>query len=517
VDNAVETTLYLKGPRLHLITATYVCPTSNIRNLFLNPFSFCTTLFLTNFEIPIVTTSLIAITTDLKSFDQSSWILSSYMLGYVSMVILWSKLSDILGRKVIALIVLTIFTAFSGACGASQTMNQLIIFRALQGLGGGGNFALGSIIFVELVPKELYPKYTSGISVVFSLSLLLGPIVGGALKKRTPGDGVPIGCMCIAAIALCLPADFPNQGRFRALWKKGTFWKVDFIGAGVLLVATTFLVAALEEAGQDYAWDSAFVIALLTISGVMWLAFVYWERMHTLRSKKKSEPVFPWRLMTSRVWIVTIFQLPQRFQVVNHATALSAGLRLIPFTVACPFGSAISATIAGKLKVPPLYMVICASCLQIFGFALLSSLPLSIEESRAQYGYQVIAGLGVGINISTLIIMVPYSIKEKRDLSIALGSLSQFRIMGGVIGLAIVTAAYKGYVNSHLEEFLTPEERTQLLISVENIFLFDTKIQHQIRSVFAGGYNLQFRILIAFSAAQIPSSFLMWQRKQVLI
>lgn len=88
--------------------------------------------------------------------------------------------------------------------------------------------------------------------------------------------------------------------------------------------------------------------------------------------------------------------------------------------------------------------------------------------------------------------------------------------MGGVIGLAIVTAAYKGYVNSHLE-FLTLEERAQLLKSVEHIVLFDTETQDHIRSVFAGGYNLQFRILIAFSAAQIPSSLLMWQKKQIQI
>lgn len=191
--------------------------------------------------------------------------------------------------------------------------------------------------------------------------------------------------------------------------------------------------------------------------------------------------------------------------------------------------------VSGKFKVPPLYMVLSASCLQIIGFSLLSSLPLSTKESNAQYGYQVIAGFGVGINISTLIIMAPYSIREKRDLcryslfeisrldysqtdtAVALGSISQFRIMGGVIGLAIVTAAYKGYVNSHLGDFLTNEERAQLLKSAGNIALFDPNAQDDIRSVFAGGYNLQFRILIAFAAAQIPSSLLMWQKEQVRI
>lgn len=114
-------------------------------------------------------------------------------------------------------------------------------------------------------------------------------------------------------------------------------------------------------------------------------------------------------------WFVTIFQLPQRFQVVDNATALQAGLRLIPFTVFAPVGSIISAMLAGKMKIPPIYLVMAASSLQVIGFALLSTLSLTEITSSAQYGYQVIAGFGVGINISTLILMTPYSVKENRD------------------------------------------------------------------------------------------------------
>jgi len=89
--------------------------------------------------------------------------------------------------------------------------------------------------------------------------------------------------------------------------------------------------------------------------------------------------------------------------------------------------------------------------------------------------------------------------------------------MGGVIGLAIVTAAYKGYIKSNLENFLTPNELSQLLESAQNISLFGANKQDKVRAVFAGGYNLQFRILIAFAAAQIPSSVLMWRRNQIRI
>lgn len=111
---------------------------------------------------------------------------------------------------------------------------------------------------------------------------------------------------------------------------------------------------------------------------------------------------------------VSIFQIAQRAQVVNGTSALGGGIRLLPFSFASPVGSVVSAVIAGKAKIPPIYLVLFASCLQVVGFALLSTIPTGTGLFRAQYGYEVIAGFGVGINISTLILMTPFSV-EKRD------------------------------------------------------------------------------------------------------
>ncbi len=111
---------------------------------------------------------------------------------------------------------------------------------------------------------------------------------------------------------------------------------------------------------------------------------------------------------------VIIFSLPQRFQIVNSTSPLGAGIRLLPFTCATPVGSIVSSMVAGKMKIPPIYLVVTASCLQIVGFSLLSTLPVVKYIPRAQYGYEVIAGFGVGINISTLVLMTPASV-QKRD------------------------------------------------------------------------------------------------------
>ena len=119
-------------------------------------------------------------------------------------------------------------------------------------------------------------------------------------------------------------------------------------------------------------------------------------------------------------WFVAIFQLPQKFQFVNGISPLGAGIRLMPFTFAAPIGSMISAIIAGKLKVPPIYIVIFASMLQVIGFVLLSTLPASSRIIAAQYGYEVIAGFGCGINISTLVLMTPFSVQKQDNGEILL-------------------------------------------------------------------------------------------------
>ncbi|KAM0170784.1 hypothetical protein ACHAPC_011127 [Botrytis cinerea] len=397
-------TVYLKGARLHIITAA----------IFLS-------LFITNLEIPIVTTSLVSITDDLNSFNEVNWIASAYMLGEVITSI-------------------SLFTIFAGACGISQSMTQLSLFST------------------------------------------------------------------------------------------NVFKRVDLLGAVILLVAIALLVAALEEAGQLYEWRSAFVVVLLTISGISWICFVFWERLVSLESQT-AEPVFPWRLMTSRIWIgmilnavflgipyfVTIFQLPQRFQVVDNTTALNAAFRLIPFTLLCPVGSIVSTVVAGKAKVPPIFFIMIGSGLQVVGFALLSTLTISEVVPVSQYGFQVIAGFGVGINLSTLLLITPYSISEPADKAVAVSSITQFRILGGVLGIAIATAAYKSNIISNLDKILTKEQRLLILESTSMIKTFDPDVQLQIRSIFAEGYNLQFRILVAFAAAQIPSSLLMWQEKQIVV
>ncbi|CAJ2500890.1 Uu.00g037430.m01.CDS01 [Anthostomella pinea] len=475
-----ETQSYLQGAKLYLITV-----------------ALCTCPLITNIEIPIVTTALVGITGELGGFDKASWGISAYMLGYT-------------------------------------------VFRSFQGIGGAGNFALCSVIFIELVPSHKYALYTSSTAAIYSLSLALGPILGGAISQYTTWRwvfliNVPVAFVSAVIIFFSIPDGFPFHGRPRSerpnavpFFSKQAAQRIDITGTILLLISTVLLVAALQEGGLRYPWKSGFVIALCTISGLGWIAFLIWERSVTLGSTLQ-EPVFPWRFAQNRVYIglllntsfigaaffCTTFQLPQRFQVVNGLPPIQAGIRFLPFTLAAPFGSPISPAIA-----------------KVIGFALLSTLASSKTVVAAQYGYQVLAGFGSGANITLTLLLTPFCVQERdkgivldpitqdttdMGIAVAMGTVSQFRVMGGVIGLSIVTAAFYGLVRQQLGELLSPQELTMVLQSPGMTATFPADVQEAIRVTFAAGYTRQMKILSGLAAGQLPASILMWQRDQIRI
>ncbi|OJJ67087.1 hypothetical protein ASPBRDRAFT_661755 [Aspergillus brasiliensis CBS 101740] len=511
---------HVHGARLHTITAALA--------LF---------LFLTNLEIPIVTTALVKIAGELGGLNKIYWITTAYMLGYVGLLVISAKLSDLFGRKSCLLVAIFLFVVFSGACGAAQTMDQLIIFRAFQGIGGAGNYSLCAVLLLDLIPAEKYATYMSYISFVYALSLLFGPLMGGGISESSTWRwvfllNVPPGVLAGITLALILPNRFPHRNQpcndksMSSVWGslRQMFRRVDLLGCGLLLVATVPLVTALEEANHKYHWKSPFTIVLLIISGLAWFAFLLWERRVTLYSKS-VEPVLPWRFISSgnrnamllgAVWFSTMFQLPQRFQIVNQLTPFQAAVHFIPFTIAGPVASALAPGVAKLFKIPLLYLVLFASLLQVVGYALLGTLPESLSIAAAQYGYQVLAGFGCGINITLLILIAPFTI-EKRDNAVAMGAIAQFRVMGGCIGISILTAVANGFIQSHLRQSLSPEQMQSVLHSTEALSSLPASVQSLVRGTFSASYNLQMKILAGLAGGQVLASLLMWQKEQIIV
>ncbi|KAI0405746.1 putative multidrug resistance protein fnx1 [Xylaria palmicola] len=517
--------VYITGTRFWLVT-----------------FALAVMVFMVTFEIPVVTTALVAITSDLGDFDNISWVVSSYLLGYVGVIIIFAKISDIFGRQPIFICSILLFLIFSAACSAAQTMTQLIVFRAFQGLGGGGCYSLGTIIVSELVPQARYATYTARLSIAVSLALLLGPVVGGAISAHISWRwifiiNVPIASVALLLVLISMPRDFPYQGhltnkpqRLRQIFARSTIERLDILGATLLLFAVLSLTAGFEEADSRFPWNSAYVITLLVLSGFFWIALSLWERHITLKDGTQ-EPVLPWRFVTNRVmtgvllvffflggpFIVSVYQLPQRFQLVNRLSGLDAGVRLMPFTLASPVGTGIAAGIAGKFKVPPIWVIIAGSSLQVVGFSLLGTLPVTLDFLPRIYGYEVIAGFGCGMNLALLFVIIP-GVVESRDQGVALGAGSQFRMIGSAIALAASTSVFDGRTRPQLTNILGPFRATEALLALgQYIGTLPPDVQENVRLALADGYNWQMIVLAAFAAAQIPAALLLWKKKQITV
>ncbi|KAI1191926.1 putative multidrug resistance protein fnx1 [Nemania serpens] len=493
-----------------------------------------TVMFLVNFEIPVIVTALVAITNDLHGHENVAWVISSYLLGYVGVIVICAKFSDIFGRKLIFMLSIVFFIIFSAACSAAQTMDHLPGF---PGIGGGGCWSLATIIVIEMVPPERYAKFVANISIVNALALLLGPIVGGAIASHTNWRwiliiNIPIAVPALVLSFIFIPKNFPYHGRqndapkTRKPWiAKSTLNRIDIPGTILVLFATLALTAAFEEAGKKFPWRSPYVISLLSISGVLWIGVALWERYTTL-SNTTREPILPWRFLNREMMgillnfillggptVICMFILPQRFQIVYGASGLDAGVRLIPFTVAIPLGSIFASGLAGRAKVPPLYLLLLGSVLQVLGFVLIGTIPSTLDVPSRIYGFQVLAGWGCGINFSLLFILIPF-VNEKRDNAVALGAGSQFRFMGGSVVLAISTSVFNSYVRSRIE--------SQLGIADADIFVqilpsLSQAIQEQARYILAEGFSRQILVLAVSAGLQIPATLLMWQGKQLRV
>ncbi|KAI9643651.1 hypothetical protein NHQ30_008273 [Ciborinia camelliae] len=430
-----------------------------------------------------------------------------------------------------------LFIAFSAGCGASRSINELIIFRALQGLGGAGLYSLPSIAFFQLVPPEQYNRINTVSSSIMAIALIVSPLIGGAISQT--GDwrwifylNLPAGAVSLALIAFVLPARFPDHcdatpQEKPAIWSSNAVFirKADLFGAFLILGASILLVAGLEEGGVSLAWNSATIILIFIISGCLWILFVLWQ-WYGGRATSKVEVMYPRRLVKNRVLSVAIFacfvsgapmtiaaiELPQRYQLVNKSSSLGAGVKLLAYAVPMPVGILVGSVLTGKKRIPFVYTLLLGATLQTIGFALMSTVPIAQNVWPGQYGYSVIAGLGVGISVGTYYVLTPIAC-DKQDQHLALGLGLQARMLGGAVGLAIVNSVWLNYVRSHLTSVLSGRQIALLLRDFNTLSLYTASDQSFIRSVCGDGYNLQMRATLGFTIAQFFIVLALWRKR----
>src|SRR5437764_6417207 len=246
------------------------------------------TLLLAALDQTIVATALPRIVGDLGGITQYSWVFTAYMLTSTVTVPLYGKLGDVYGRKNLFLFAIVVFLVGSALCGVAQSMTQLVVFRALQGIGAGGLFPLSLAVIGNIVPPRDRGRWQGLIGAVFAASSIIGPAVGGFIVDNTTWRWIflvnlPVGAIALVVIALTMP-----KRRVRAEHE------IDWLGAGLLAAGTASLLLGLVWAGRDYAWTSGHVLVALVVAVCVLAVFGFVERL-------AREPILPFEVLRNPI------------------------------------------------------------------------------------------------------------------------------------------------------------------------------------------------------------------------
>src|SRR3954449_426554 len=397
-------------------------------------------MLLASLDQTIVSTALPTIVGELGGLEHLSWVVTAYLLAVTVVTPLYGKLGDLYGRKRVLEGALALFLVGSALCGLAQGMTELIAFRAIQGLGGGGLMVSAQAAIGDVVPPRERGKWSGLFGAVFGVSSVAGPLIGGFLTTNVSWRWIfyvnlPLGLVALGVLGVTLPSRSARVER-----------SIDYIGTVLLAVALSALVLATTLGGTSYAWGSPFIIGMgvLTVAGIV--AFTYAER-------RAKEPILPPSLFRNRVFVVTsavglvvgfalfgaLTYLPLFQQVVRGLSPTASGLQLLPVMGGLLVSSIVSGQVitrTGRYKAWP----IAGTGVAAIGMWLLSSLDESTASGVAAL-HMLVLGLGLGMVMQVLVLAVqnavPYSM-----LGVATSGSTLFRSIGGSLGTAVLGAVF---------------------------------------------------------------------------
>ncbi len=447
-------------------------------------------LFLASLDQTIVGTAMPRIITDLGGFTRYTWVITAYLISSTITVIIVGKLSDMYGRKWFLTAGITVFIVGSILCGISQTMTQLILFRAFQGIGAGSTMGLSFIITGDLFSPSDRGKYMGFVGAVFGLSSVIGPTLGGYITDTLSWHwvffvNVPLGIVVIPLFVLFFPhlrTDFQKH-------------KIDYPGIITLILAIIPTMVALSLAGVGN-WLSPTILGMFSFSLVMLILFIIIE-------SRSEEPLIPLSIFKDQIVSVSsivifftgfamfgsIIFIPLYFQGVLGSSATASGNFLTPMMLGMVMASIISGQLLSRAGGHYRLQGAVGLIIMALGMFLLSRMTVETSYARAVTNI-VLVGFGLGITMPLYTISVqnavPYAF-----LGVATSTVNFFRQIGGAFGLAILGSIMNNRFYSEFVAALPPQIKgvipSEQLTSLANNpqVLVSTEAQSHLRSLFA--------------------------------
>ncbi|KAG6000693.1 hypothetical protein E4U21_005107 [Claviceps maximensis] len=490
----------------------------------------CLGLLLAMMDTSIVATSLHSIGSEFDDLADVNWVALAYTLAYMGCAVVFARVSDLTGRQAAVVAAFVIFVVFSLACGWARSMHQLIAFRALQGVGGSGLYSLAMIVLPETSPMHLRQHISATIGFVVAMAGVLGPVLGGLLTHYASWRWIfwingPIGAAALAIFLL----SWPRKEEHRPVLHGHSWKQLDCPGAFLTTAAAVLVVFAFQNTGDNNNgnhWNSALFIVPLVLGIVFWIALFVWQYTIERHLASRFSPIFPIRLFRHAMYtsgllntlllgfpyLLLIYDVPLRIQVVGDKSALLAGVMLLPMLAAVAVGSIVSGAVNSR-KSMIVESLLAGSCLMLLGCGLLTTLSTKELDTAKLLGLITFCGLGFGLTVSSSTLIAARDV-PRRDYASAQGILAQLRILGGSLGIAASTAILRNEMNG-AASFSYPSSSSHVS-RAEQAAVLDNEARRHVKESYAQAFHTDMIVATIISGLAVAFTLvaLLLQQKQ---